>query len=427
MNKNKRFLSEEMEYVYLRIEDRGYVSIILFLCITIIVLILISTIVKYPEKLTGVVFITPVNQVNKIVSPNNGKIILIKNNHTIVDKNDVIGYIENPASYEDILKLENELYSSVPENSNLFIKKFENKFNFNLGEVQQHYNSFLFSLLKLENNIKVNIKRKEIENIKSKIERDLKKIEIDKNLLELSYSKRKIQNEIFKEDSLLYNEKVIIKEKYLESEMIFINSKEKELQLNSQILDFSNKVQENMDKINLLEKEEIKNFQEIEFEVNQKYFELITAIKFWKEKFLIIASINGRLEYSQPFFNKNYYVYKGMPLFNIMPENDSICAKSVLSANGYGKIKIYDTVLIKLNDYPYKEYGILKGVVSNKSIIYNDSIYFVDIKLINGLKTNYKYDLGFNYNMSGNAEFLLNKKSFLERIFSNILYVAKNE
>ncbi len=91
-----------------------------------------------------------------------------------------------------------------------------------------------------------------------------------------------------------------------------------------------------------------------------------------------------------------------------------------MSANGYGKIKNLDTVYIKLNDYPNNEYGEIIGVINNKSKVFHDSIYYIDIKLPKGLNTNHNKIIDFSYKMSGQVEYFTNIRSILQRIFSDI-------
>ena len=75
---------------------------------------------------------------------------------------------------------------------------------------------------------------------------------------------------------------------------------------------------------------------------------------------------------------------------------------------------------MKLNDYPYKEYGELTGTIHSKSKVYHDSIYYIDIRLTNGLMTNQGHILDFSYNMPGKLEFYTKKRNLIQRIFSEI-------
>ena len=91
-----------------------------------------------------------------------------------------------------------------------------------------------------------------------------------------------------------------------------------------------------------------------------------------------------------------------------------------MSANGYGKMRNNDTVNIKLRGFPFKEYGDLKGIIYNKSKVYHDTIYYIDIKLDPALKTTHNKKIDFSYNMPGTVEYYGKKRSLLQRIFSNI-------
>ena len=63
---------------------------------------------------------------------------------------------------------------------------------------------------------------------------------------------------------------------------------------------------------------------------------------------------------------------------------------------------------------------MIHAVVKNKSKIIQDSVYYVDVDLPNGLKTNTGKDLEYYYNMSGTIEFTTKKMSLIERILNII-------
>jgi len=70
---------------------------------------------------------------------------------------------------------------------------------------------------------------------------------------------------------------------------------------------------------------------------------------------------------------------------------------------------------------------MVSGRVINISDIPIDSLYYVDISLPNGLKTNYQKKLHFNQGMSGEAEIITENISLLARIIHPIKEIIKNK
>lgn len=85
-----------------------------------------------------------------------------------------------------------------------------------------------------------------------------------------------------------------------------------------------------------------------------------------------------------------------------------------------GEIKIGSKVIIKLFDYPYKEYGTIETNISFLSPI-ADSIYIGTVILNRNLFfTNQLKNIQMKHNMKGKAEIIVEDKSLFHRIFINI-------
>jgi archaellum component FlaC len=104
-----------------------------------------------------------------------------------------------------------------------------------------------------------------------------------------------------------------------------------------------------------------------------------------------------------------------------------------LPAQGAGKIKAGDAVIVKLDNYPFQEYGSIKGKVERISLTSNPlkqnnqnqiDAYLVDISLPNGLRTNYGKQLGFKYEIKGIGDIVSNQRNLLERFFDNLKYAS---
>ena len=84
-------------------------------------------------------------------------------------------------------------------------------------------------------------------------------------------------------------------------------------------------------------------------------------------------------------------------------------------------------VNIKLDNFPYMEFGMLEGEISNISMVpvTNDlgTYYPADIILRNGLVTNYKKELPFNQEMQGNAEIITKDRRLIQRLVEPLVSV----
>ena len=104
----------------------------------------------------------------------------------------------------------------------------------------------------------------------------------------------------------------------------------------------------------------------------------------------------------------------------VTPPTQQYIARGELGIDRSGKIEAGQDVLIKLSAYPFEEYGMLRGKVVSRSAVAMDSIYFLEIKLENGLKTNAGKVIPDQPQLEGVGEILTEDKSVLQRLFEKV-------
>jgi hypothetical protein len=96
------------------------------------------------------------------------------------------------------------------------------------------------------------------------------------------------------------------------------------------------------------------------------------------------------------------------------------------SAQNSGKIKIGQKVMIRLANFPDREFGTLAGRVKNISLLPDtEGNLLVDISLTENLKTNYNKTIPFQQEMTGSAEIITEDLRLLERILYQFRSIFK--
>ena len=90
-----------------------------------------------------------------------------------------------------------------------------------------------------------------------------------------------------------------------------------------------------------------------------------------------------------------------------------------------GKIKSGQRVNIKVNGYPYMEYGTLQGIIRTISMVPNENNYAIEVDLTDGLKTNTGKILDFTGELTGLAEIITDDRSLFDRILSPLKYLLR--
>lgn len=415
MNKSdNKYVTESLTHLTESNQINNYKKVIIFILFFIITLIIISSIISYPEKIHGKIYLLTNSTPNTIYTPNSGNINLIKKDKSFVKKGEILAYITNNASYYDILLLKKEIgrFDILSPNlsANILTKKRS------IGELESYFHNFLIAYNDYQyfiNSDVLKLNNKKNDNNISFLEKELIIADIS---LKTQKSKAITINDVFIDDSIFFNEKIIQKDKYNSS---LLNKLDAKLKINSDIYNTTNISKEIQDLKNqkriFNEEYNIKKDQ-LSLNLLKHFLELKTAINNWEYNFLIRSPTDGKIEYLQLFITNSQYVSKDTPLFVVLPNYNSILGKGIVSSYGYAKIKEKDSIIIKLNNYPYKEYGVLKGIISNKSDIFNDSIYTLDIGLNNRLITDFNKEIKYSYNMTGEIEYYTEKQSVLQRI-----------
>tara|TARA_B110000285_G_scaffold163497_1_gene182625 strand:- start:968 stop:2251 length:1284 start_codon:yes stop_codon:yes gene_type:complete len=419
-NYNNKYEPEELKEITLKSNISNYSKTVLFIFIFIALSIALSFFIKYPKKIVGKAFIVSETQTNKVLAPNDGTIEVFIKERQYVKKGETLALIVNPANYNHIIELKNMINQFNLDS--IYFSKSSFKYNpkFKLGDLGKNYYDFLLALFEYENILKVNLSAQKINNLKKKINRNKKIIVTENYKGKLINKKAEILNKKYKIDSILFKEDIILKDEMVKSKMALLNSKEGVNSVISKNQNLAHINSEIFDQISLLKKEKYIQTLSAIFNVKKKFFELKTMVDFWEHNYVIKSPIEGRIEFYRPFFSSDVYVKRNMNLFIILPDVKNYYGTGIMRADGYGKISENDTVIIKLRDYPYKEYGHIKGVVLNKSKVFHDSIYYLNISLPFGLKANVGKEIKFSFNMPGTVECITQKTSLIQRIFNEV-------
>lgn len=145
---------------------------------------------------------------------------------------------------------------------------------------------------------------------------------------------------------------------------------------------------------------------------------LLSNILNWEEKYLLVSPIEGKLSFNNVWGNFQN-VEEGELVFVVMPLNsNSVVGRCKVPVRNSGKIVEGQSAYLKLDNYPYREWGILKGKVESISDIPSagseDYLVFLSI---DSLTTSYGKELKFNRELIGDVEILLEETSIIERIF----------
>ncbi len=415
--------SEEVQAIIDRMPTYWVKWVALSIGVLMGVILLLGFLIQYPDTVDGQISITASRAPVRLVANSNGRLALLKSNHTQLRKGDVISYIENGADYRHVLMVD----SLLDMVTNILQDSYPLPDTLLLGEVSSAYNSYLLSYRQYERLRSSDLYTTMRQNLKQQIECD--EAIVDNLTNELILKKEVLDNTFaqLNNDSILLSIKGISVEEYHQQRASYLSMKEAQLNLESNRLTKKSEISRNKMEIQRILLEETESIEKNYSELIAHKNELSNVLNLWKERYLQYSSIEGELEYLG-FWRDNTFIQSGQELFSVIPDKNSILGEVMIPSFGAGKVEIGQTANVKVNNYPYDEYGMLKGIVVSVSRITNKvktqegtgDAYLVIVAFPNGTITNFGKLLPLDFDTKGTVEIITKRKRLVERLFDNL-------
>jgi len=392
----------------------GITLVFVFVCI----ILCLSFMIKYPDFVAAKIIVTTKQPTEKVVSRYSGQLekIFIENRDT-VKVNQKLAIIKNTANFDDVYLLIS-IIDTLPFNSENFEFPFKKTSYLVLGDINTSYINFqksytdYFLLKDLDpytNQLGGN--RVSLQELKNRLRNQT----TQKKLLEQEF---KLKQKDLERSKKLFDKGVISQRDYELKQLEFIQMQKSISTMAisiSQMTEAISSANQTLKSTRISEQEDNTRFLR---NLIQSYDLLKEAIRNWEYNYVLSSSINGVVSF-QDYWGANQFVNSGSIVFSILPTDTSnLVGKLILPSQNAGKVAIGQKVFIKLDNYPYQQYGMLIGKVTNFSISpNNEGNYAVYISLPNGTKTSYNKTFSFTQELLGNAEIITEDLSVAERMF----------
>jgi multidrug resistance efflux pump len=387
---------------------------IVLLSVIIVALLTGSWLFKYPDVITAPIIITSQNPPSPLIARTSGKIMaMYVKDQQRIKAGQYLAVLENAADLQSVLQLKTLLLKGdIMANMSTSLQII------NLGDLQQLYIAWCTSISDYNRYVQLDYAGKNVKSINEQIRFTHEYIAKLESQNVLQAQDLKISGRQYRRDSLLYQQKVTsmadlenseikllgAKSAYKNAEITLSNTSIQLTQLDQQILE-----------IRLKEEEDKKRMLNA---INVNAQALRNQLQTWEMAYTLKSPVSGKVVLGS-YWSTNQQVKAGDQVMTIIPDEVSIpVGKITLPMEGAGKVKTGQKVNIKLTNYPYLEYGMVRGVVSRLSEVPNQNNYMVVVSLPSGLNTNYKKQLHFDQEMTGTAEIITEDMRLLERTLS---------
>ncbi len=387
---------------------------IMLFFIIIALLFTLTYFIEYPDLVKAPVRIVGKNLPKQMISKVEGRIVqlLAKDNSNVLE-GDALAILQSNADYKQMQEFEKWILQTealLNKQQWTAIKNLP-ALN-NLGDWQKNYQELQQQLYQLSWSMPSGYFDVKQQSIK----KDLQLInELTQNANE---QKKLIQQELTMQQNLLSINEGMVKEKVIapldlnKDKTVVIAKKQQLIQVDAGNIN---------QQANVLSKEkEIVELNKLGNDIKQNVVTALlnakSAITDWKNRYMIFATENGKLQFTS-YFQKNSWIKTGQELFTIIPNQPDYFAEVIASQQNFGKLKKGQQVNIALNSYQRNEFGILKGIIENiPAVPYKDTAFLIRVQLPNGLLTNYKKQIQFSNNLTGTAEIITADVTLSDRL-----------
>ncbi len=404
---------------------RWGITLVLFL---VIIFVSLSFIIKYPDVLSAKVIVTTEQPPERIIARTAGQMdSIFTTNGEEVTAGKSLAIIKNTATFEDVMLLK-MIIDTLQINSTNFSFPMDKTASLSLGDIEVAYIDFERSyveyfLLKSLNPYSNQLSgdKETLDQVKIRLRRNMELL----NNLQQEYELKKVEINRYKG---LFQKGVIAEQDFEQKKMELLQTERNLGNLSitiSQMEEAISSANQTLRSTIISEQQDnTKFYKNLVLSLNN----LKRAIREWEFNYLLSASISGTISF-QEYWGSNQYISAGDHIFTILPKSKSkLVGKLTIPSQNAGKIKVGQKVFIKLDNYPYQQFGMVIGEVKNMSISPDsEGNYVIYINLPNELNTSYNQKLELKQELLGSAEIVLDDLSLAERLFYKFKDVFKYE
>lgn len=389
------------------------------------ILISVAWFVRYPDVVEADVEITTATPPADVVARSDGRIArLFVTDTSRVTQNQVLAVLQSTANYQDVflldsciatwrlLKLEDFRTVSIPD-------------SLSLGELQADFANFsrMLSDFQFGRETGNQTYTSSVSSIQMQISQLEQSIQFEQKALIRIKDQLKSAEDLYEKQKSLY-------EQGITSRVDFEKERTKLAELERQRDQYEDNVLQKRREIislkNAINKESFGRQESATSSstllVNSLNL-LSTSLDRWKQAYLLTAPIEGRVSLNG--LTVQQFVRLGEQIMAIVPFHaEIIIGRAKLPVAGSGKVTENQKVILKLANYPYREFGTITGKVVSKSLVPKDKEYSIVIALPNTpnkkLRTSLGKEIDFAQQLQGKAEIVTEDKGFLQRIMEQM-------
>ncbi len=372
-----------------------------------------SWLIHYPDVVATSFTLTATNAPRTVVVRAEGRLarLLVQDGQTIA-AGQALAYSESTADPEQVLRLSeslNSLRKALDQDDWAMIRRFSIQSYGQLGELQNDFQIFSQQLTQLKSYLnggfylqKRILLLKDYEDLSAMEQTLTEQLDLQRRDYSLAQDEFTIHEK-------LYKDKVIALLDYQREKVKLLNREMPLKQLASSLI--QNHTSQTAKQKELLELDNAITEQRGSF--TQALRTLRSSTEVWQQRYVLRAPVAGKVSFSSPW-QEQQSMNLGQELLTVEPEGGSFQGLIKVPQANLGKLREGQSVLVKLDGYPYREYGMVEDTLSQLSL--TPGAYWGYVDLPQGLRTRYGRGLTYRNGMKGTADIITAERRLAERL-----------
>lgn len=375
---------------------------------------------QYPDTVEDRITITFSEPPRTLVAPKSGRVvdILVRNNE-FVTKGQLLVVFEGAGDFNHITHLQ-DLMAEIPNENDSIIAGFSLGMGLDLGEIQEDFLNFLEKKNKYSReNAQMAVKRS-VSSFTAQIRALQKSIQFLNNrkaiIIRQINEALKLENELRRKVQQREASQADVNKVTSEIRTLRAELQETEENISRKKYDVEalrsrisvTKMDGNNTRLNSAD-ELISSFIQLKVRVDQ-----------WVENNIVYSPVEGKVEFNE-LLSKQQFMRKDEPLMVVIPaQSQFMKGRMKVDLKKSGFVDPTQEVIIRLDKFPFKVYGALKGRVTYKATVPDaDNQVLIEI-LLTSFETTRGEMIEANEVLVGDARIITEKRTLLLRIFDSI-------
>lgn len=399
-------------------KKRNSIFVLLSILFTILLFIVLSLMIEFPEVAQGSAKISPKLIRQKIVAKSSGNLRLIKSGGSKVMANDVVAYISNGLDLAEINAVDSILKKSAARIKNGGFVKID-LVAYDLAFLEPYLSPYVESQQQLQNFVNNQADQATMNSYRNNIIRDEEEV--------IFFDRKRT---LLKEQSadlevtILKYEKLLAKQLIKEQELLALKNRRNALlhelyTLDLKKVELSHHAEELSDKIHIMESESIDSKTRHFTSYRTNFNRVHKKFNEWRNINLLTAKVDGTVQYLKEW--KEYdFIKGGDELMNIYPQEENIIADGFIEQRYISRLEEGQDVLIMLSGYSYLEYGKIKGKLQKYSPISNEEgLIHITVSLDYPITTTTGKEIEYFPDVSGSVQVVFENKKIINFLLDN--------